>query len=109
MATAMSVPNARPRSRGRARSGVPMRKARKVAGCIPLTSRPTAFIASVAVSRTSGATTANCARGASAREGRASVRVPTSQFGHVKARYRGLAKNRAHLFTLATFFWCEEG
>ena len=27
-------------------------------------------------------------------------RVMKRQFGHVKARYRGLAKNRAHLFTL---------
>ncbi len=27
-------------------------------------------------------------------------RVIKRQFGHVKTRYRGLAKNRAHLFTL---------
>ncbi len=27
-------------------------------------------------------------------------RVLKRQFGHVKTRYRGLAKNRAHLFTL---------
>jgi IS5 family transposase len=35
-------------------------------------------------------------------QGRASVpfRVIKRQFGHVKTRYRGLAKNRAQLFTL---------
>ena len=27
-------------------------------------------------------------------------RVVTRQFGHVKTRYRGLARNRAQLFTL---------
>lgn len=27
-------------------------------------------------------------------------RIIKSQFGHVKSRYRGLAKNRAQLFTL---------
>ena len=27
-------------------------------------------------------------------------RVIKRQFGHMKTRYRGLAKNRAHLFTL---------
>jgi len=27
-------------------------------------------------------------------------RILKRQFGHVKTRYRGLAKNRAHLFTL---------
>ena len=27
-------------------------------------------------------------------------RILNCQFGHVKTRYRGLAKNRAHLFTL---------
>ena len=31
-------------------------------------------------------------------------RVIKRQFGHVKTRYRGLAKNRAHLFTLSDLF-----
>ena len=30
----------------------------------------------------------------------AANRVNKRQFGHVKTRYRGLAKNRAHIFTL---------
>ena len=39
-------------------------------------------------------------------------RVIKRQFGHVKTRYRGLAKNRAQLFTLfalGNLFWSEEG
>lgn len=28
------------------------------------------------------------------------LRILKRQFGHVKTRYRGLAKNRAHLFTI---------
>ena len=39
-------------------------------------------------------------------------RVLKRQFGHVKTRYRGLAKNRAELFTLfalGNLFWCEGG
>jgi hypothetical protein len=38
-------------------------------------------------------------------------RVIKCQFGHVKTRYRGPAKNRAQLFTLfalGTCFWCGE-
>lgn len=31
-------------------------------------------------------------------------RILKRQFGHVKTRYRGLAKNRAHLFTLGNLF-----
>ena len=37
-----------------------------------------------------------CCRGA----GTASGQTGRLQFGHVKTRYRGLAKNRAQLFTL---------
>jgi transposase, IS5 family len=78
---AMSAPNARPFTEKGKVWGV-MRKAPKAACCTRSTSRINRIIAMV----------------------RARVehpfRVIKRQFGHVKTRYRGLAKNRAQLFTL---------
>jgi transposase, IS5 family len=77
----MSVPNARPRSRGPARSGVGY-KAPKGSPLYPLEERANRIIAMV----------------------RAKVehplRVIKRELGNVKTRNRGLAKNRAQLLTL---------